>query len=98
MNKFLICEFGGKQYKVFPNKPISVNIKPSVKEIEAKVLLNYNNGEVQTGKPYLKDGIRLAVLKNFAGEKVRVSKFRAKSNYRKVKGFRAKLAQVSWNP
>lgn len=91
--KFLVCEIGGKQVKVYPNKPFEVELETDQKEIPSKVLLLVN-GDVKIGQPYLKEEINLKVLENKLGDKVRVAKFHAKANYRRVRGYRKKLTKL----
>ncbi len=93
MIDFAICEIAGKQYKVTPNREFTVPAREG-DEISAKVLMLVEGGKAQLGEPYLKDEIKLKVVGNVAGEKIRVAKFHAKANYRKVRGHRAKLSKV----
>ncbi len=57
------------------------------------VLLS-QDGKIQLGKPYLKKKLTLKFVQNLKGEKIRVSKFHAKANYRKTTGIRPKLTKV----
>lgn len=59
-----------------------------------KVLLLSENGKIKIGKPYLKETLNLKILEQFKGPKVRVAKYHAKANYRRVKGYRSKLTKV----
>src|SRR5689334_8367216 len=85
--KYLICVVGGKQLKVIPNKPFAVDLETDQKEITSKVLMMVDD-KVTIGTPYLKDDVKLKVLETGLGEKVRVAKFHAKANYRRVTGHR----------
>lgn len=105
MTDYIIGEISGKQYKIMPQKPFVVAFagesdKASLslrnKDIEAKVLMMVEDGKVKLGKPYLKEKITLKRLGNTKGEKIRVSKFHAKANYRRTTGYRSKLTQVVW--
>lgn len=93
MFDFAICEIGGKQYKVYPNKPFEVTLR-NVEDFEAKTLLVLENGKLELGKPYLKEQLSFKVVEPKLGRKVRVFKYHAKANYRKTKGFRAKLTKI----
>ena len=93
MLNFAIGEINGKQYKIEPNKPFLVDLAES-KEIEALLLCMVEEGKVQLGTPYLKEKIKLEVLEQVKGKKIRVAKFHAKANYRKVKGSRARYSKV----
>lgn len=95
MLNYAICEILGKQYKVVPGKVFEVNFqKGSASEFEANVLLISEKDKVKIGKPYLKEKLRLKRVGDIRGEKIRVSKFHAKANYRKTVGFRPKITRV----
>lgn len=91
--KYLVCEVAGKQIKVVPNKPFEVELETDQKEIPSRVLLMVN-GDVKIGKPYLKDTVNLKVLGSSLGEKLRIAKFHAKANYRRVRGYRKKIVKL----
>lgn len=93
MLSFAICEINGKQYKVEPKKEFLVDLLDG-KEIEAPQLLRVEDGRVQLGTPYLKEKIKLQVLEEVRGKKIRVAKYQAKANYRKVKGQRSRYSKV----
>ena len=95
MLQYAICQILGKQYKVIPNKPFEIDlVNKSIKGIEADVLLMVEDGKIRVGKPYLKEKLNLKLLENISGDKIRVSKYHAKANYRRVRGFRPKFTQV----
>lgn len=95
MLNYAVCEIGGKQYKVIPNFPLEIDYQGEKgADIEANVLLIADGGKVQIGKPYLKEKLTLKFVENIKGEKIRVSKFHAKANYRKTVGIRPKLTRV----
>lgn len=95
--EYAIIETGGKQFKVTPGLQFEVeNLGVDSGDFEFnKVLLHVSDGEVNLGKPYI-DGFTVKAKINGAkkGEKIRVSKFRAKSRYRKTIGFRQSLTSV----
>ena len=93
MLPYAVCEIGGKQYKISPNIPIEVDLQKG-KGTEVRVLLLYKDGKLKIGKPYLKEKINVKYLENISGDKVRVSKYHAKANYRKVRGFRPRFTRV----
>ena len=95
MLNYAICEISGKQYKVIPQKVFEIAFQgESDKDIEAEVLMMVDDGKVKLGRPYLKEKLTLKRLENTKGEKIRVSKFHAKANYRRVTGYRSKLTRV----
>lgn len=92
---YAICEISGKQYKVIPGKVFEVDfLGEDGKDIEADVLLLSEDDELKIGTPYLKEKIALKYVENIKGDKIRVSKFHAKANFRKTIGFRSKLTKV----
>lgn len=98
MLKYAICEIGGSQYKLIPGKPIGVmiNCEPN-KTFQVPALVLVEDGKIKIGKPILSDKLTLKCLEVLKGEKIRVAKYHAKANYRRVKGYRANLAKVIWD-
>ncbi len=95
MLKYAIVEISGKQYKFIPSQEMEIDFQgESDKDIEANVLFLVMDGKVKIGKPYLKEKLTLKRLENIKGKKIRVSKFHAKSNDRRVVGIRPKLTKV----
>lgn len=92
---YSILEVSGKQYKVLPKKPFLVDLQEG-ETISAKVLATSEKGQLKIGTPYLEKDIKLKVLGQIAGEKIRVAKFHAKANYRRVTGSRKKFINVVW--
>jgi len=97
MSDFAVCEISGKQYKLIPNKPFEVDFLGNEKDFEAAVLLLSENGKVKIGTPYLKEKLTLKFLESTRGEKIRVAKFHAKANYRKVIGHKSKQTKLVWS-
>ncbi len=94
MLQYAVCEVNKKQYKVIPNKDLLIDFLDGEKEIEAGVLLLVEDGKIQIGNPYLKGKLKFKVMEQIKADKIRVAKFHAKANYRKVIGQRAKLTKV----
>jgi len=95
---YAVCEISGKQYKVVADQPFEVDLQiAGLKQIEAKVLLLAQEGKVKIGKPYLEEKFILTCLEKSLGRKIRVAKFHAKANYRKVTGHRAKMTRVVYS-
>lgn len=97
MLDYIIFEISGKQYKLAPNQPGEVDFLGIDKEIEVPVLLLSEDSKVKIGTPYLKDKFNLKILDTVRGRKIRVAKFHAKANFRKVRGHRAKKTRVVWS-
>ncbi len=95
---YAIIEACGRQYKVVPKEELILNKLPdkegNIVSI-SKVLLLVDKEQVHIGTPYLADTrVTLKILKQFKGDKIRVGRFRAKSRYRKITGFRPSLTRV----
>ncbi len=97
MKKFAIVEIAGHQYRVEENDELSVNNLDiqTGKKIKLDKVLLFANGEVKIGQPYLKDrAIEAEIVENFKGKKIRVATHKAKSRYRRTKGFRPQLTKI----
>lgn len=93
--EYAVVRLGGKQYKVKSGDKITVDkvdvqIQKSVDVTD--VLLLVSGGDVKIGKPLVDTKIQMKVLEQKKGDKIRVAKFKAKSRYRKVIGFRPQLS------
>ena len=97
MVTYAVCEINGKQYKVIPNKEVTVDLQEDKKDLQASVLLLSEDGKLKIGKPYLKEKLDLKNLGDASLAKIRVAKFHAKANFRKVTGSRAKVTKVIWS-
>lgn len=94
MLNYAVCEIAGKQYKVIPGKPFDVVVQGnSEKEINSKALLLNEDGKIKIGKPYLKDELTFEVIGQ-KSKKIRMAKFHAKANYRKVLGSKTIFKKV----
>jgi large subunit ribosomal protein L21 len=96
--KYAVIAIAGSQYQVKEDQIISVNTLSA--EVDSKnkiteVLLINDDGKVTVGTPHVKDAsVEYTVVKNYQDKKIRVSKFKAKSRYRKTMGFRAQLTDI----
>jgi len=89
--KVAVVEITHRQFLVKEGDVLVINnLKLKEKEIIApEVLLTYNGEKTQIGQPYLKTAeVKLEHLETKKGKKIRVSRFKAKSRYRKVTGSR----------
>lgn len=100
MLKYAVFEIAGKQYKISAGQKISVDFlgvdtEPKKKQvIEAQALLICDDNKIKIGKPFLADKIKLQILDNIKLPKIRVAKFHAKANYRRVTGIRPRKTLV----
>jgi len=93
--KYAVIKFAGSQYFVTEGENIEVN-KIEGKEgdkLEAKeILLLVEDDKVKIGKPLVdKTKVMMKIVKQFKGDKIRIAKFKAKTGYRRVAGFRPQL-------
>lgn len=93
MFDWAICEIAGKQIKVLSNKPFDVTLQNDA-DLAVKTLLIAESGKIKLGKPYLKENLKFKVVGQKKGEKIRVFKYHAKANYRKMRGYRDKLTTL----
>lgn len=99
--EYAIIETGGKQYKVFPGLAFEVE---SLGEVSGnvtfdKVLLYVAGEQMKLGTPYVTGfSVQAKIIGATRGEKIRVSKFKAKSRYRKTIGHRQSLTSVEILP
>ena len=89
---------GGKQYLVGQNEALTVEhldgeVHDSV-TLKTLAVFDSEKATVELGKPELKTNVSATILEQGKGEKIRVAKFKAKSRYRKVTGFRPVLTKL----
>jgi len=98
MIKQAVVLTGGKQYFVKEGQTLVIDrIVGKEKQMFSldQVLLIDDGKDLQLGKPYLdKAKVEVEILKQDRGEKLRVARFKAKSKYRRVRGFRQELTEI----
>jgi len=96
--KYAVIKTGGKQYKVSEGDIVDVERLKAEKDdkiIFDSVLLLVSDDSVKIGKPFiLSEKVEGKLLDNLKGDKIRVSKFKAKVRYRKSVGFRSSISRV----
>lgn len=96
--KFAIIKTGGKQYFVKNGDEIFVenlNLEPKSKiELDCLAVGDIETNTIEMGTPFLKEKVSAEVLENLKGDKLRISKFKAKTRYRKIQGFRHHLSKI----
>src|SRR5262245_38186857 len=107
MDKYAVIKSGGHQFLVSEGQTVTVNkmVTESEKKADGKpekiifdqVLLVKDGNKVEIGKPNLDAKVEGEILGNFKGKKIRVSKYKAKTGYRKTIGFRSQLTKVKIN-
>src|SRR5579859_1685576 len=93
--KYAVVKLQGHQYKVSEKDEILVD-KLYTDKIEPEVLLISEDGKIKIGKPTVKGAkVTFKVLEaEVKGEKLYVSKFKAKSRERRRIGFRPKYTKL----
>ena len=93
--KYAVIAISGTQYKVEENQTITVDkFDPTIKSTD-QVFLTVNDDKVSVGTPTVKNAtVEFETVRDYQGDKLRVSTFKAKSRYRKTRGFRAQLTDI----
>lgn len=95
-----IVNISGKQYQVYEGQEVVVDRLKSNLEGEKKLIFNsvlaiLDSGKTKIGSPTVKGAkVEAEFLMDFRGIKLRVSKYKAKSRYRKTNGFRASKSKI----
>lgn len=90
--EYAVFKSGGKQYRVAPGDTITIDrLSSSEKTISfGEVLLWVSTSGIKVGSPLLSGvSIRGQIVEHNKGEKIDVSKFKAKARHRRTIGFRA---------
>lgn len=95
---YVVIKTGGKQYKTGLGKEILVDKLNTLKGEKCtfpEVLLFRTDDEIVVGNPYVAD-VRVTgrVVDVIKGEKITISKFKAKVHYRRKMGFRPMYSKV----
>lgn len=92
-----VINVGDKQYLVSEGQQIIVDrLADSKKEVSiTDVLLVIDDKKTHVGQPFLKDAsVKAEFIGQVLGEKIRVEKYKAKSKYHKVRGYRSKQSKL----
>lgn len=96
--QYAVIKTNGKQYKVSAGDTLTLdrlNLGDKNTIVFEDVLLVVNEGSTSVGKPTVKGArVEATLLEDKQGKKIRVSRFKAKSRYRKTIGFRAQQSVV----
>ena len=95
--QYAVIRSGGKQYKINVGDTLTLdNLNTENKKIVFDdVLLVVNDGKVNLGNPNVSGArVEASLIENKKGDKIRVSKYKAKVRFRKTIGFRARLSVV----
>lgn len=96
--KYAVIKTGGKQYLVSEKEEIIVDRlkgeKNSEVSFETLAVWDGEKEDLKLGKPTLNSQVKGKIVDHFKGEKIRISKFKAKVRYRRTTGFRPYLTKV----
>lgn len=92
-----VIQAKGHQFLVKENEEIVISHYSGKKgeEVVLETLLYSDGKRLLVGTPFLKEArVTAKILEHFKGEKLRITRFKAKSRYRKRKGFRPLLTRI----
>lgn len=96
--KYAVIKAGGKQYKVSEGDELllpRLKTDPKKRISFSEVLLLVDDKKRRVGTPTIRGAsVTAVVIDHSKGKKIRVATYRAKSRYRKVKGYRDYLTRV----
>lgn len=98
MTKFAVVKIGGSQYKVSEGDQLEVDkIEGEKGKLLSfrEVLLLVDGEKIKIGQPIVAGAkVKAEIIDQIKGEKIRVATYKAKTGYRRVKGFRPRLTFV----
>ena len=97
MKNYAIVKIGGSQYKVTEGDELEVDKIEGEKgkAVNLDEVLLLVDEEIKIGEPLVKGAqIKAKIIEQFKGDKIRVATYKAKSRYRRVKGFRPLLTKI----
>jgi len=84
-----VIKLSGGEYKVKEGEILKVN---KLSKIDPKVIMYSDGSKITIGNPYLNDvKVDLKVEGEEKGKKITIRRFKAKSRYHKVRGYRSQL-------
>lgn len=96
--KMAVVKTGGKQYLINVGSELFVEHIDGKQgdsiELEKLAEIESDKGNIKLGTPVLKESVKAELVESVKGDKIRVARFKAKSRYRKVKGFRPQLTKI----
>jgi len=94
---FAVIQAGTSQYLIKEGDELLIDRveASSDKLILDQVLLTSDGKSVRIGKPFISNlKVSAQILSEVKGPKIRISTYKAKSRFRKTKGFRPKLTKI----
>lgn len=92
-----VLEINNMQYVVAEGETVATRISPDAnsKDIEVNLLALIDGDKFDYGKPYLKQKVEFELGEVVKGKKVTTNIFKAKSRYRRRRGFRPKYVEFT---
>jgi len=88
--KYAIVRLGGKQHKVTEGETLRIERQG---KLNFDILMYSDGSEIILGTPLLKDiKVKVSLVSEELGKKVRVARFKSKSRYTKTKGHRQPIS------
>jgi len=98
MTKLAVIKTGGKQYLVEKNSELFVDRINSKENsgitIDKLAEFETEKNTMNIGEPLLKTKIKAKVIEHLKGDKINIFTYKAKSRFRKRKGFRSYLTKI----
>lgn len=97
LEKYAIIKSGGKQHLVTEGQTLLVDklVLDEKKPLNFdQILLIKDKNKLEIGTPLVNGIVKASVLAQMKGKKIHISKFKAKTGYRRKIGFRALLTKV----
>jgi large subunit ribosomal protein L21 len=96
MEKYAIIKSGNKQFLVSVGQTLLVDKIASTEGAMAfdQILLIKDKNKVEVGTPLVQGTVKASVVSQLKGKKLHVSKYKAKTGYRRKVGFRPLLTKV----
>lgn len=98
MSQYAVVKIGGSQFKVAIGDELVVDKLEAKKGEEVdfdEVLLLVENEKMKIGQPKVRGvKVKAKILEQVKGKKIRAATYKAKSRYRRVKGFRPLLTKI----
>jgi len=88
-----VIRFNGRQYTIKNNEIFKVDRVS--KDVQPEVLLWQEGDKIEVGMPVLKDrNVKIELVEDKLDKKVNVSRFKAKSRFRRHKGHRQPISVI----
>jgi len=96
--KYAIIAISGSQFKVEEGQTITIGKIDGKNEDQLstdQVLLVVNDDQTTIGQPIIKSAtVEYQIVNSYQGKKLDISKYKAKSRYRRQMGFRPQLTDI----